>query len=332
MPFTHTVAGDGISVKDIFAPSHLLQFNSVMRVLIVGCGYVGLALGVKLKAEGHEVFGLRRSPESETALRTAGIHPLCGDITQPHSLSALQHPFDWVVHCASAGGGGLEAYRRVYLEGTRNLLARLAATPGSSSAGHTQRTSTAPRLIYTSSTGVYGQDDGSWVTERSATEPATDTSKVLVEAEEVLLDACRDAGFPAIILRLAGIYGPGRGYWFNQFLNQQARMDGDGSRFLNMIHREDVAGAIMAALERGRPGEVYNVVDDEPVAQRDLFRWLADTLHQPMPPSASRDASLRKRGATNKRVSNRKLRECLGYRMRFPTFRDGFEALLGSQS
>lgn len=331
MPFSHTVAGDGIPVKDIFACFGALRLYSGVRVLIVGCGYVGMALGVELKGAGHEVFGLRRSPAAETELRSAGIHPLYGDITQPDSLTALPGRFDCVILCAAAGGGGLEAYRRVYGEGTRNLMAWLMTTPGSKFSDGGRGAAAAPKFIYTSSTSVYGQNDGSWVTEQSVTEPAADTGRVLLEAEQSLLNAQLDVGFPAIILRLAGIYGPGRGYWVKQFLTGQATLEGDGSRFLNMIHRDDVAGAIGKALEQGKPGEVYNVVDDEPVAQRDLFGWLAESLRKPMPPSAPQNDSLRKRGATNKRVSNRKLRQQLSYRLRFPTFREGFEAVLSSQ-
>lgn len=295
-----------------------MHYREAMRVLIVGCGYVGLPVGAEMAKAGHEVLGLRRSQSAEGELRTAGIHPVLADITDPASLRQLPGPFDWIVNCTAAGGGGPEEYRRVYVEGTRNLLSWLADHPPR-------------RLVYTSSTGVYGQNDSSWVTEESPTLPAAPTGRVLLEAEQLLLQAHHAAGFPAMVLRLAGIYGPGRGYWLKQFLAGQATLDGDGSRYLNMIHRDDVGGALMAALERGQPGEIYNVVDDEPVAQKDLFHWLSETLGQPMPPPAPQDDSPRKRGATNKRISNQKLKEQLGYSMRFPTFREGFGAELAGR-
>jgi nucleoside-diphosphate-sugar epimerase len=146
------------------------------------------------------------------------------------------------------------------------------------------------------------------------------------------LTAQRQAGFPAIILRLAGIYGPGRGFWFKQFLAGEATIEGDGTRFLNMIHRDDVAGIIAAALERGTPGEIYNGVDNEPVAQEALFRWLSARLGQPMPPRVATAEWPRKRGVTHKRISNRKLREQLAYTFRFPSFREGFETGAGIKS
>jgi nucleoside-diphosphate-sugar epimerase len=143
-----------------------------------------------------------------------------------------------------------------------------------------------------------------------------------------LLAAAREKNFPGVILRVAGIYGPGRGYWFQQFLRGEAQITGKGERILNMIHRDDLVGCIIAALERGKPAEIYNAVDDEPVKQLDFFHWLAAELGRPMPPSAVEPAEqTNKRGATNKRVSNSKLKTQLGYRFRYSTFREGQKAL-----
>jgi nucleoside-diphosphate-sugar epimerase len=181
--------------------------------------------------------------------------------------------------------------------------------------------------VYTSSTSVYAQTDGSTVTEESATEPLSETSRVLVETEQVLLRAAREQGFPAIVLRVAGIYGPGRGHLFQQYLRGEARLAGDGSRLINMIHRDDVVRAIIAALESGAPGEVYNVADDEQVTQRAFFGWLSEQMGRSLPPRASEEENARrKRGLTQKRVSNRKLREDLGCELKFPTFRQGYAA------
>ncbi len=99
--------------------------------------------------------------------------------------------------------------------------------------------------------------------------------------------------FPAVILRVAGIYGPGRGYLLKQFLRGEARIEGDGSRFLNMIHRDDLIGVILAALERGAPGGIYNAADNEPVSQRQFFEWLAAELKRPLPPAVAAEADSR---------------------------------------
>jgi nucleoside-diphosphate-sugar epimerase len=282
-----------------------------MRVLIVGCGYVGLPLGAELVRQGHEVFGLRRSASEE--LRAAGITPLNADITQPDTLAQLPRHFDWVVNCAASGGGSAEDYRKLYLDGNRNLIAWLATSPPK-------------KLIYTSSTSVYAQNDGSWVTEQSPTQPEAATARILAESEELLVAAARNQ-FSAIILRVAGIYGPQRGHAFKQFLSGEARIEGGGTRFLNMIHRDDLIGAIIAALERGAPGEIYNVADNEPVTQLKFFEWLAAQLNRPLPPKVAGGEELqRKRGPTNKRVSNAKLRAQLKYSFTFPDFRAGYAA------
>jgi len=286
-----------------------------MRVLIVGSGYVGLPLGAELARRGHDVSGLRRDSSAASELKARDLTPLFADITQPDQLANLPCEFDWVVNCVASGGGGAGEYRRVYVSGMRNLLDWLAPSP---------QNAAPPRFVYTSSTSVYGQNDGSMVDEKSPTEPAAETARVLLEAEKVLLGAAPQKNFPAMILRVAGIYGPDRGYWLKQFLSGEARLDGDGARLLNMIHRDDVIGCIIAALERGKPGEIYNAVDDEPVSQFDFFSWLAAALGKPMPGSAPENPEARKRGVTSKRVSNRKLKAELGYRFKYPTFREGY--------
>jgi nucleoside-diphosphate-sugar epimerase len=165
------------------------------------------------------------------------------------------------------------------------------------------------------------------VDETSPTEPAAETARVLLEAEKVLQNACEEKKLPAMILRVAGIYGPERGHWFKQFLKGEARMEGKGDRILNMIHRDDVIGCIIAALERGKSGEIYNAVDDEPVTQRDFFSWLASTLRRPMPDALLENPeTTRKRGTTNKKVLNQKLKRELSYQFTHPTFREGYTA------
>lgn len=285
-----------------------------MRVLIIGCGYVGIPLGAELVRLGHEVFGLRRSADADAELKVAGISPLVADITQREDLDKLPRDFDWVVNTVSSTKGGTAEYEQIYLNGTRHLIDWLDANPPK-------------KFVYTSSTSVYGQTDGASVKESSLAEPQSETSKILVQTEKLLIDAAARKKFPAVILRVAGIYGPDRGHLFQQYLRNEARMSGQGERLINMIHRDDVVGAIIAALKSGRPGEIYNAVDDEPVAQIHFFRWLSETLGKYMPPfaTAAEDAP-RKRGLTQKKVSNRKLKMEMGYQLKYPTFRQGYTA------
>jgi nucleoside-diphosphate-sugar epimerase len=282
-----------------------------MRVLIVGCGYVGIPLGAALAQAGHEVHGLRRSATYSDELRNADIQLVIADITKLKQLETLPCAYDWVVNCVSSSGGGAADYRVVYLEGMRNLLSWLSHSPPK-------------RLIYTSSTSVYGQNDGSLVTEASRTEPEAETSRVLIETEKLLLQS---TSVPGIVLRLAGIYGPSRGYWFKQFLAGEAAITGEGKRIFNMAHRDDIVGAIIVALDRGEPGQIYNVVDAEPVTQLTCFQWLAERTGRPLPPFRNEPIPDRKRGASNKRVSNARLKKELNYSFQYPTFREGFVAI-----
>ena len=247
---------------------------------------------------------------------TGGIRPLSGDITRREDLARLPGGYDWVVNSVSSAGGSPEDYRSLYAQGMRNLLDWLAPHPPA-------------RFVYTSSTSVYGQNDGSVVDESAPTEPLEEKARILVETEAIVLDAAQSEGFPGMIARLAGIYGPGRGYWFKQVMTGQARIERDALRFLNMVHRDDVVGAVIAILERGRPGQVYNVVDDEPVTQGGFVEWLSKALGRPGPVPAA--GNPRDRAPANKRISNRKLKTELGYTFKYPTFRQGYDAGAGME-
>lgn len=266
------------------------------RVLIAGCGYVGAATADLFHAAGWAVEGWTHSQDSAAELASRQYPVRAVDI----SGNEVTGDFDVVIHCASSGGGGAESYRRVYLEGACNLLKKLRPH----------------RFIFTSSTSVYAQTGGEWVDEDAAAKPVHETGKILREAEEVV----RQSG--GTVARLAGIYGPGRSALLRKFLAGEARLDGDGSRFLNQVHRDDIAAALVLLADLPNDG-IVNVVDDEPMAQRAAYEWLAARLGRPLPPAAESPAQ-RKRGASNKRVSNAKLRS-LGWRPRFPTFASGME-------
>lgn len=293
-----------------------LGLNVLVRILIIGCGYIGTPLGAALRGGGHEVTGTRRGGDVQGDLARAGIKPVKLDVTDADAVRRLPGEFDWIVNCAASKGGGVPDYERLYFEGTLNLLKRFESSlPG--------------KFVFTSSTSVYGQNDGSEVTESSATKPMAGTAKVLARTEQLLLESSA-RGFPAIILRLAGIYGPGRGYWLRQFQANSGEAGWEADRWVNMIHRDDVVTAIMAALECGRGGEIYNVADDEPATPRTIGEWLAKMLKRPIPQSRTEFRTERKRGTSSKRVSNSKMKSQLGCRLKYPTFREGFATELGS--
>jgi len=210
--------------------------------------------------------------------------------------------FDAVIHCASSRGGDAETYRQVYLDGARNLLETF---PGS-------------KLLFTSSTSVYAQSDGSWVTEESETKPVRETSRILLETEKLVLDQ------RGIVARLAGIYGPRRSALLSKFLEGTAIIDPENDRFVNQLHRDDIATALFFLLGREAEGaQICNVVDDQPILQSECYRWLAQRLNRPLPP-IGKSKGPRKRGDSNKRVSNAKLRR-LGWTARYPTFVEAME-------
>ena len=279
-----------------------------MRILIVGCGYVGLPLGEILARRGHEVHAVRRTAIALAGIENTGLRPHATDITRREQLDSLPGPFDWVINTVSSSRGNTAAHRAVFVDGTRHLLDWLNGS--------------ATRLVFTSSTSVYEQTNGAWVDEESLDEPEGDTGQNLALAEELFLESSQGA----TILRVAGIYGPGRGYLYRQFLKDEAVMDGE--RWLNMIHRDDVINAILCAM-KNEPS-IYNVTDDEPVTQRKFFAWLAELLNKPMPPSGT-PASSSKRKRTNKRVANGRLK-ALGWTLRYPTFREGYSVLHAVES
>lgn len=226
-----------------------------------------------------------------------------GDARAVGTFAERFGPFDSVVHCASSGRGGVDAYRRVYRDGLRNLV---AACPGA-------------RMVFTGSTSVYGQADGDVVDETSATEPDRETGRVLLEAERIALDA------GGSVARLGGIYGPDRSVLMRKFLDGSATIEDGGGRWINQIHRDDAARALfLLAGGEVQPG-VYNVVDDVSATQREVYGWLAEHFDRPLPPPGAVDPN-RKRGVTNKRVSNAKLR-ATGWELEFPSYRDALPVM-----
>jgi nucleoside-diphosphate-sugar epimerase len=290
-----------------------------MDVAILGCGYVGLALGGALAGAGHRVVGVRRSAEGLRTVESTGLDAVRADVTDPGSLESVPDA-DAVVFAASSGGGDAEAARAVYVDGLRGAIDAFAA-----------RERPPDRLLYTSSTGVYGDHDGGWVDESSELRPSTPKAEVLVEAERVARGA-GERGMDATVARLGGVYGPGR-YRVERYVERPVT-----EGYLNLIHRDDAGGALRFLLERGAAGgdvpQTVLVVDDEPVWKPDLSAWLAEACGVEAPPVrtlperlADEDLSAgsRRRLRGQKRCSNDRLRS-LGYDPEYPTFRAGYRA------
>jgi len=280
-----------------------------LRVLVAGCGYVGSALAADLAGDGHAVFGLRRRPVG----LPPGVAPIAADLSDAATLGALPRGLDAVVYAAAADGFSDDAYRAAYLDGPCRLLDALVA------AGERPR-----RILFTSSTAVYGQSNGEWVDETSETRPAGFSGARLLEGESALLGG----PFPATVVRLGGIYGPGRMRLVESVRRGEARLRPGPPLYTNRIHRDDCAGVLRHLLLAAEAAPVLIGVDCEPAAEAGVLRWIAHELGLPEPPVADAaadgsDARARPRGS--KRCSNRRLL-ATGYRFRFPTYREGYAA------
>jgi len=274
-----------------------------MHILICGHGYLGREVSRQLLEAGDSVTAVSRHEEADPP---GDLDSRAADVASAESVDRLAAAIpapDFIVHCVSSGRGGPEAYRTAYLDGARHLLAAFKDTP----------------LLYTSSTSVYAQTDGSVVDERSPAEPDRETGRILRETEELVLAA---GGFA---FRLSGIYGPGRSVILRKFLAGESKLEEDGRRFLNQIHRDDAAAAVCRAAHGDLDPGIYNLSDSRPLAQIECFRELARRFGRPLPESVPRDLN-RKRGWTHKQVSNAKL-VAAGWSPRYPCFLDAVDRI-----
>jgi len=288
-----------------------------MEVAILGCGYVGLELCRQLTDAGHDVVGVRRSDDGVAAVEATGASAVQADVTEADSLAAVPDA-DALVFAASSGGRGAEAARRVYVDGLETVIEQFGG-----------RDDVPDRLVYTSSTGVYGDHDGDWVDESTPLDPQTEKTRVLAEAERVALETAAEHGIDGTVARYAGLYGPDR-YRLERYLEGPVT---EGC--LNMVHRDDAAGAVAFLLtEDLARDEAVLVVDDEPVEKWAFADWLADECGVAQPPKQTKAERLadeglsetaRRRIQTSKRCSNDRLR-ALGYEFVHPTYRSGYRA------
>ena len=280
-----------------------------MDKLIVGCGYLGRRVAARWLAQGHRVLATTRSRERAEDLSRLGVEPVVCDVLDGASLAALP-AVPVVLYCVGLDRSSGRSMREVYVEGLGNFL---AARPRG-------------RLLYVSSTSVYGQTEGEEVDEEAATEPAEPSGQVVLEAERLL----RQRSPEAVLLRFAGIYGPGR-LLRRRAIEAGERIAADPERWLNLIQVEDGAAAVLAAEARAAPGRVCNVCDDRPVRRRDFYALLAQLLGAPaprlVPPAPGEPLPPHERA--NRRIRNQRLREELAAELRYASYEAGLPASLG---
>jgi nucleoside-diphosphate-sugar epimerase len=257
------------------------------------------------------VWGLRR----RTDALPSSIRPFVADLTVPETLQALPPGLDVVFYTAAADAPDDDSYRAAYVEGLHNLLRAL---------DHQRQV--LRRVFFTSSTGVYAQASGAWVDETSPTEPAEFSGIRVLEGERLLLGS----PFPATVLRLGGIYGPGRTRLIERVRRGLAVCPDGPPLYTNRIHRDDCAGALHHLMNVDQPDQIYIGVDHEPAEQCEILRWLAAQLGVSPPGVEPPSGSEVRRHQSNKRCSNAKL-IASGYIFRYPAFRDGYMALLDEE-
>ena len=266
------------------------------RLLVAGSGDLGTRIGLGMAAAGAQVFALSRRGSPPAPL--SSLH---ADVTEPSSLGVVPRAITTLVYCLSPAGPGLAEYERVYVGGLRNLLAALAPVR--------------PRVLFISSTAVYPEDTGRLVDETSDCQPSVGKGRVLRAAEAIALAAHPDS----LVLRLGGIYGPGRERLL-RMARGQAELPPDAARIGNRIQVEDAARAACHLLRGGQRG-VFNGVDDRPASTLEVVAWIAAQLGRPATPVPAGDRP------TGKAVSNARLR-ATGFVPEYPDYRSGYGALL----
>lgn len=272
--------------------------------LILGCGYLGKRVARRWLARGQRVCAVTRETATAAALRGERIEPIVGDVLLPVTLRRLPQAAT-VLYAIGFDRASGASMRQVYVDGLASVLDHLPRPE---------------RFIYVSSSSVYGQTDGGWVDEDSPTEPLEESGRIVLDAERLLRDRLPEA----VILRFSGIYGPGR-LLRRKTLEAGEPIVGDPDKWLNLIHVEDGADAVLAAEEHAQPGRTYNICDDTPVQRRDFYVELAKRLHAPpprfvLPPP---DQPTPPHEQANRRIRNTRMKNELQVKLRFVDYRAG---------
>jgi len=283
-------------------------------VFVVGCGYVGHRLARRLRADGCSVTALTHTPVNVSQLQTAGIHPVEGDLDNVATLANLPMVGTALYYFAPPPPRGV-------------VDSRMAAFCQAVRASNLPR-----RIVLISTTGVYGDCHGEWIDETRPEAPQADRARRRVDAEERLRQWSATTGVPIVILRVAGIYGPGKLPLARLKAGEPVLREAE-SPFSNRVHVDDLVTVCRAAMERGRPGAVYNVADGRPTTMTDYFNHVADAFHLPRPPQVGHEEAPQQMSdgmmsylAESKRIGNRLLRTELAVSLRYPDLASGLAA------
>lgn len=283
--------------------------------MVFGCGYVGAEAARQAVARGARVTALTRNDAKADALRAGGVEVVVADLASGDWHGRVAGGADWVLNCVSSGGGGLEGYRQSYVAGMGSVLAWAKAR------------GPVGTIVYTGSTSVYPQGGGVVVAETAPTDGGGERPRILLEAED-LLRGNDGATARWFVLRLAGIYGPGRHHLLEQL--RAGEVAGRGDYRLNLIYRDDVVAGIWAAFgaEADVPNGIFNLADDGAATKAAMVGWLAARLGVPEPRFTGEPVSGRRAVTPDRVIANTKAKAVLGWRPAFPSFREGYEKIL----
>jgi nucleoside-diphosphate-sugar epimerase len=289
-----------------------------MHVLIAGCGWLGQAVALACLHRGDRVTGIRRDRAATADLATLGIEPLRLDLSDSASADRVPNDVDAIVACQAAGTDRVDSYRRTYVDANRTLLAAC-------------RHLSLQAFVYTGSTGVFGQRDGCEVQETTPPAPASPSAEILVQAEREVL-AAADRGVPSRVVRLSGLYGPGRFGVIDRVRNGVMALGPGDDVWTNWCHLDDAVQAVVAVLDRGESGCIYHASDAHPARRRDVVEHIAAHLGIQAPrlddaPSRRATAPL-----ANRRILSEQTRKTLGISLSYPSFRDGLASQFQSNA
>jgi len=287
--------------------------TNIDKVVIIGCGDVGVRVARLVQGRGGQVAALARSDAAAARLRGYGIDPVPGDLDELASLASLPVAGKLVFYLAPPPGGGPLDTRM------RNFCTAL------------DRERAPARVVYVSTSGVYGDCGGAWVTEETPVNPQTSRARRRLDAESVLLEWAKPRGVAVVILRVTGIYGPGRLPLARLQQGHPVLCEAE-SPPTNRIHADDLALVCVAAAEKGEDGEVFNVSDGHPGTMTQYFNAVADLLGLPRPPQVTMDEArevmtplMLSYLTETRRMDNRRMLERLGITLRYPDLESGLE-------
>jgi len=284
-------------------------------VLIFGCGYIGLELSRVCLEKGWSVSAFTRNQEAAKTAEGMGAQAYTGNLESDQWWGEIPPGFTYVVNAVGAASPSVQGYEQSYLRGMRSMLGWI---------DHGKQELDA--LVFTSSSSVYPQTDGSLVTEESSSAGVSERGKILLAAERECLEGVPQLCRSRKVIRFSGLYGPGRHLLVDK-IRRGEPMSGCPNRFLNLLHRDDAVSAILSALDAPPGSDVFNACDGQHATRGEISKWVAQRVGVQPPEfiGASED-----RGP-HRRVANSKIMQRLGWCPRFPDFQSGYEDFLASE-